>query len=312
MAAQRGPMKVGVIIQIDEYYQGAGPVPAYATMRALARQAEEAGFNSLWLADHLLYRPDATTPWMTQAQGVWECWTMLAALAEATTRVALGTWVLCTQFRNPAVLAKMAVTLDEVSGGRLILGLGAGWHRPEFDAFGVPWEHKVDRFEEAVQIITALLREGRVDVQGRYYRAVQCELAPRGPRPHGPPLLIGAKQPRMLRLAARYADSWNHAGPYSAFPTSRAAVLAGVDRACAAVGRNLATLEVTASLRAAYPAAGPLSARWTKEASAPGEVAAQLQAYEALGVGHVFCECLPATPAALACLTDELHLYRSR
>lgn len=303
-------MKVGAILQIDDYYEGAGPIPAYATMRTLALQAEEAGFDSLWVADHLLYRPDESTPWIAETQAVWECWTILAALAEATTRVELGTWVLCTQFRNPALLAKMAATLDEVSGGRIILGLGAGWHRPEFDAFGIPWDHKVDRFEEALRIIAPLLREGTVDFQGTYYRAARCELAPRGPRPRGLPILIGAKRPRMLRLAARYADSWNHSGPYSAFPTSRAELLAGLDAACAEVGRDPATLEVTASLRAVYPGAGHLSAQWDTDASKPGEVAEMLRAYEALGVSHVFCEFLPATPAALALLTDEMRAYR--
>jgi alkanesulfonate monooxygenase SsuD/methylene tetrahydromethanopterin reductase-like flavin-dependent oxidoreductase (luciferase family) len=100
----------------------------------------------------------------------------------------------------------MAVTLDEVSGGRFILGIGAGWNEPEFRAFGLPFDRRVDRFEEALQIIVPLLREGRVDFQGRYYSARDCELAPRGPRSGGPPVVIGAQQPRMLRLAARYAD----------------------------------------------------------------------------------------------------------
>ncbi len=114
-----------------------------------------------------------------------------------------------TKFRNPAILAKMAATLDAISGGRLILGLGAGWHAPEFEAFGIPFDHRVDRFEEALQIIVPLLHTGQVDFQGRYYRTPNCELRPRGPRASGPQILIGAAGPRMLRLAARYADAWN-------------------------------------------------------------------------------------------------------
>ena len=115
----------------------------------------------------------------------------------------------CTGFRNPAILAKMADTLDEVSDGRVVLGLGAGWHEPEYDAFGIPYDHRVGRFEEALAIIVPLLREGRVDFQGQYYQARDCVLAPRGPRRRGPPILIGAQRPRMLALAARYADLYD-------------------------------------------------------------------------------------------------------
>src|SRR3954453_8353745 len=148
------PMRGGVVMPIAGG-DALDRAPSYADIRALARQAEAAGFDSIWVYDHLLFRfPEQPTG------GIWEAWTLLAALAEATERVELGTIVLCVPFRNPAVLAKMADTLEEISGGRLILGLGAGWHQPEFDAFGIPFAHKVDRFEEALQIIAPLLREG--------------------------------------------------------------------------------------------------------------------------------------------------------
>ena len=133
----------------------------WSDIRAGAIAAEQAGLDGVWLYDHLLYRfPERPST------GVWEGWTFLAALAEATERCELGTIVMCTAFRNPAVLAKMAATLDEVSGGRLILGLGAGWHQPEFEAFGIPFDRKAGRFEEALQIIVPLLREGKVDFAG--------------------------------------------------------------------------------------------------------------------------------------------------
>src|SRR5262252_149957 len=153
----------------------------YETIRAIAQQAEMDGFDSIWLADHLLYRKSGEP-----TRGIWECWTMLAALAEATRRVEIGPLVLCNSFRNPAILAKMATTLDEVSGGRLVLGLGAGWNEPEYQAFGLPFDHRVDRFEEALQIIGPLLREGHVDYEGTYYQARDCDDVPRGPRPEGP------------------------------------------------------------------------------------------------------------------------------
>src|SRR5690349_22697743 len=168
----------------------------YESIRAITQQAETDGFDSIWLADHLFYRtPGEPT------RGIWECWTMLAALAEATQRVEIGTLVLCNSFRHPAILAKMATAVDEVSGGRLILGVGAGWNEPEYQAFGLPFDHRVDRFEEALQILGPLLRDGHVDFAGRYYQARNCEIVPRGPRPEGPPLMVGSEGgPRMLKL----------------------------------------------------------------------------------------------------------------
>src|SRR5690242_19737513 len=155
-------------------------VRPYDTIRAVAQQAETDGFDSIWLADHLFYRnPGQPT------RGIWEGWTMLAALAEATQRVEIGTLVLCNSFRNPAILAKMATTVDEVSHGRLILGIGAGWNEPEYQAFGLPFDHRVDRFAEALQILRPLLREGHVDFMGHYYSARNCDDVPRGPRPGG-------------------------------------------------------------------------------------------------------------------------------
>src|ERR1051326_5649065 len=169
----------------------------YETIRATAQQAEADGFDSLWLADQLLYR-DPGKP----TRGIWEGWTMLSALAEATARVEIGPLVLCNAFRHPASLAHLATTLDEVSHGRLILGVGAGWNEPEYQAFGLPFEHRVDRFEEALQILKPLLREGHVDFVGQYYQARDCDDVPRGRRTGGPPLLVGSEGPRMLKLTA--------------------------------------------------------------------------------------------------------------
>ena len=124
-------------------------------------------------------------------------------------RIEFGPLVACTAFHNPAVLAKQASTIDEISGGRLILGLGAGWNETEFRAFGVPFDHRVDRFEEAFTIIRTLLQDGAIDFDGRFYQARDCELLPRGPRPTGPPLMIGSNGPRMLRIAAPHVQAWN-------------------------------------------------------------------------------------------------------
>ena len=203
MDARRRPFKIGLFVpHFEQPWSGRGP--RWADIAAMARRAEEVGFDSFWLPDHLLFR----FPQVHQ-QGAWDVWSLLAALAATTRTLEIGPLVACSSFRNPALIAKMAATIDEISGGRLILGLGAGWHEPEYTAFGFPYDHRVSRFEEALRIIVPLLRTGHADVQGTYYTARDCELRPRGPRPEGPPLLVGGSGERMLRLAARYADAWN-------------------------------------------------------------------------------------------------------
>src|SRR5205814_10591720 len=139
----------------------------------MATRAEELGFDSLWVGDHLLYREPGE-----RARGPWEAWSQLAALAAVTSRIQLGPLVASTSFHNPAMLAKKAATIDEISGGRLTLGLGAGWNEPEYRAFGFPFDHRADRFEEAFAIIRGLLREGRVDFAGRYHEARDALLLP--------------------------------------------------------------------------------------------------------------------------------------
>lgn len=301
------PMQIGLVLPLVENRQ-TGNAPGYATIQSLAQQADAAGFDALWVIDHLLFRfPEQPTG------GVWEAWTILSALAAVTTRVQLGTFVLCAAFRNPALIAKMAATIDEVSGGRLILGLGAGWHQPEFDAFGFPFDHRVDRFAEALQIIVPLLREGQVDFRGQYAHASNCELRPRGPRPAGPPILIGAGKPRMLRLTARYADSWNTCwlGAPARLPERRAAL----EAACIAEGRDPATIEVTVGVSIATPGAvaarsEPINPEEVLAGTAE-EVAAGLRAYEAQGVAQVMCALDPLTEETLPWLIEVLQHYRA-
>src|SRR5215211_254506 len=202
-ASQTRPLKVGLILPDTEREMG-GETARWSDLVVMARMAEDLGFDSIWNADHLIYRfPDK------DVQGPWESWSLLAALAAVTSRVEIGPLVSCTSFRNPALLAKTADTVEEISGGRLILGLGAGWHEPEYIAFGYPFDHRVGRFAEAIRIIAGLLREGRVDFEGTYYQARDCELRPRGPRTSGPPIMIGTTGDRMLRLTAEFADLWN-------------------------------------------------------------------------------------------------------
>jgi probable F420-dependent oxidoreductase len=280
---------------------------SYDSIRAVAQQAEADGFDSIWLPDHFLYRKPGEP-----ARGVWEAWTVLAALAEATRRVEIGTLVLCNSFRNPAILAKMATTADEVSHGRLILGIGAGWNEPEYQAFGLPFDHRVDRCEEALQILRPLLRDGHVDFSGRYYQARNCDNVPAGPRPEGPPLLVGGEGRRMLRLTAQYADLWNTG--YTGSPETMAEPLARVEAVCREVGRDPATLGVTALIGLWFP---DLQAEKPSFFDSPltgtvKEIAAAMRGYADLGVRHVMFQCAPYTAEARQRLAEAVQLYRGR
>jgi alkanesulfonate monooxygenase SsuD/methylene tetrahydromethanopterin reductase-like flavin-dependent oxidoreductase (luciferase family) len=169
---------------------------------AMARAAEEVGFDSIWLGDHLLYRGNGGPE-----RGPWDAWTLLAALAAGTERVQLGPLVACTAFHPPGLIARMAAALAEVSGGRFVLGLGAGWHEDEFRAFGIPYDHRVSRFEEAFTIIRRLLAGERVTLDGTYCQANDAILLPAPPEP--PPLMIGSNGPRMLGIALPHVQIWN-------------------------------------------------------------------------------------------------------
>jgi probable F420-dependent oxidoreductase len=298
-------MKIGLMVSLanDREHNRTRP---YDSIRAIAQQAEANGFDSIWLADHLLYRyPDTPT------HGIWECWTMLAALAEATQRVEIGTLVLCNSFRNPAILAKMATAADEVSHGRLILGVGAGWNEPEYQAFGLPFDHRVDRFEEALQILKPLLREGHVDYVGQYYQARNCDDMPRGPRPEGPPLMVGSEGPRMLKLTAQYADLWNTG--YMGKPETMVEPLAKIEAACREVGRDPATLGVTALIGLWFPDLQAQKPRFLNNplTGTVQEIAAAMRGYTELGVQHIMFQCEPYTAEARQQLTEALQHYRS-
>jgi probable F420-dependent oxidoreductase len=168
----------------------------------LARRAEDAGFDSVWVGDHLLYDlPDGAT------RGPWEAWTTLAAIAAVTSRVELGPLVASTAFHAPAMLAKQAATVDAISGGRLVLAVGAGWNRREFDAYGFPYDRRVSRFAEALTIVHALLREGRTSYAGEFYTVDDCVLDP--PPRRDLPLVLGSNSPRMLSIGLPLVDAWN-------------------------------------------------------------------------------------------------------
>jgi alkanesulfonate monooxygenase SsuD/methylene tetrahydromethanopterin reductase-like flavin-dependent oxidoreductase (luciferase family) len=168
----------------------------------MARAAEEVGFDSVWVGDHLLYRADGRPE-----RGPWDAWTLLAGLAVVTERVAIGPLVACTAFHRPGVLARTAAAVDELSGGRLVVGLGAGWNETEFTAFGIPFDDRLVRFTEALEIIRRLLAGERVTYIGTYEAVNDAVLLPPPSRP--PPLMIGATRTQTLEVAIPYVDAWN-------------------------------------------------------------------------------------------------------
>jgi alkanesulfonate monooxygenase SsuD/methylene tetrahydromethanopterin reductase-like flavin-dependent oxidoreductase (luciferase family) len=266
------PFKVGITLP---------PFRPWRELRPLVETIEAVGLDSIWMVDHLTLRfPTQTIPTA-------ECWSIVSALAAATRRVELGTLVSCTGYRNPAVLAKIAVTVDEISNGRLIVGLGAGWHEPEYLAFGLPFDHRAGRFDEAFAIIRGLLREGRVDVAGQYYQAPDCVLSPRSDRPSGPPIMVAASGKRMLRLTAQYADWWN--GCWYGSPADVAGPRAAVDAACQVVGRDPATLRRTAGVRLDLPdhTGGFAPGRKPPITESPAAIAELLRGFAAEGIAHV-------------------------
>jgi probable F420-dependent oxidoreductase len=301
-AVTRRPLKVGLILPDTEREMG-GATAGWSDLAAMARMAEELGFDSLWNADHLIYRfPEKPV------QGPWECWSVMAALAAVTSRVEIGPLVSCTSFRNPALLAKIADTVDEISGGRLVLGIGAGWHEPEYVAFGYPFDHRVSRFAEAIVIIHGLLRTGHVDFAGTYYTAQDCELRPRGPRPAGPPIMIGSTSPRMVGLLAAYGDIWNAWARQSL--AELAEDRAKVDAALEAAGRDPATVERTVSLLVDLPAATgrPSEEKAGFRPRQPEELADHLASYAAAGISHVQLMLDPNTPEGIEWAARALEL----
>ncbi len=190
------PLRVGV--QLPEVER----VVRWPEYRSMALAAEEVGFDSIWLGDHLLYRePDGPE------RGPWDAWAMLASLAAVTERVVLGPLVACLAFHPPGLIARMAAAIDEVSGGRFVLGVGSGWNELEYRAFGLPFDHRASRFLESFEIIRRLLAGEHVTSDGRYWQADGAVLLP--PPARTIPILLGTSGPRQLAATLPYADGWN-------------------------------------------------------------------------------------------------------
>lgn len=275
-------MQVGAIISLAEL-AGPGVPQPYGEIRALAQHMEAAGLDTVWFADHLLGMNPADA-----GGSPWEVWSVLCALAEATTTIKLGTLVLCTAFRPPSVVARMADTLQEISAGRLVLGLGAGWYRPEFRAFGLPFDYRAGRFADSLRIICGMLRYGHGTYAGPFHSIHDAPVRDRPGRPV-PRILVAGRRPRMLRLTAELADSWNlawYGRPEQDFVNTNAEL----SRICEGIGRDPSTLGRSVGVRIAYP--GKVGDPDAKRTPLPGDalaIADALEAWQAEGVSEVIC-----------------------
>ena len=308
--------KVGLMMPQTTGMRGPGTHP-WREVRELARLAEDVGFDSIWVVDHFLYLLDGEEA----ARGAWEGWSLLSALAASTHRAELGTLVLGMGFRNPALLAKMAETVDDISEGRLILGIGAGYHDFEYRAFGFATDHKFARFREGIEIVSTLLKKGAIDFDGKYYQARECELRPRGPRAEGPPILVGTIGPKTMRLTAKYADMWNAYYDDTKNQPSRVAPYREmVDEACRDTGRDPATLERSVTMLVAGPDVDPWWSRLPSGradaivpfSGGPEALAEELLAYAREGISHVQISLDPTTPETIEGLAGVFeHLGRA-
>jgi alkanesulfonate monooxygenase SsuD/methylene tetrahydromethanopterin reductase-like flavin-dependent oxidoreductase (luciferase family) len=272
-------MKIGIALAQTGWPE-VGRTWSLAQIADYGERAERVGFDSLWTNDHFFLELGG----QRRLAGP-EPLIMLAYLAGRTERVQLGTLVLCARFRSPGQLAREAKTLAELSGGRFILGLGAGWHRPEFDAFDIPSDHGVARFEEYLEALIALLGDGPVDYDGRYVKLRRAEIAGSA----RPPVWVGASGPRMLRLAAEHAGGWNLAGPTERFPELLEVIRREERHAGRREGAVVASAGASALLAAPEEAQRLLESAPTMGTVAigPGELQALVEEHRALGCEHL-------------------------
>ena len=270
---------------------------------AIARAAEAGGFDSIWLGDHLLYRGDGRPQ-----RGPWDAWTQLAALAAATERVRLGPLVACAGFHPPGLIARMAASIDEVSGGRFMLGLGAGWNEQEFRAFGIPFDRRVARFEESFAIVRRLLAGERVTLAGRFWQADDAVLLP-APR-RRTPLMIGSNGPRMLAIALPHVDAWNTWWEdYGNSAEGFAALWERVSAAARAAGRAPEEIERSACVHVVLDRSGserPIEVPPVE--GAPDRIAARLRELGDAGADEAILVVSPITEASVRQLAEVVAL----
>ena len=295
--------EIGLVLPMGESFVD-GSTTRWADIRDLALRAEELGFDTVWTADELLWRPPDGQP-----QGWWECVAMTGAIAAATSRVKVGTWILSALHRNPGITAKAVETIDEISGGRFVFGLGSGHAGRQAQAFGLPEDHVYSRFEEAIEIIVPLLRQGRADFEGTFHAARDLEHRPVGPRPGRIPIMIGAKGPKMLRLAALHADIWSWYVEERSDLAEFGPRLAALEAACVDAGRDPATIGKSAGIVVEPTSfSGSEAVLGTPVRGSAEEIADALRAFEAAGFTNIEVLLWPPTLPALDAMAPVIEL----
>jgi alkanesulfonate monooxygenase SsuD/methylene tetrahydromethanopterin reductase-like flavin-dependent oxidoreductase (luciferase family) len=292
------PFEIGLVLPLWDSF-GDGSTSRWVEIRDLALRAEELGFDTVWIPDELLWRPTADDP-----QGWWDA----VAVAAATSRVKVGTWILSALHRNPGITAKAVETIDEISGGRFVFGLGSGHAGAQAHAFGLPEDHVYGRFAEALEIILPLLRQGRADFEGTFHAARSLAQRPVGPRPGRIPIMIGAKGPKMLRLAALHADIWSWFAEERSDLAELGPRLAALEAACVDVDRDPATIGKSAGIVIEPTSVTGPDALGTPIRGSATEIADTLRGFGAAGFTNVEVIVSPPTVAAVDAMAPVLEL----
>lgn len=306
-------MRIGLIMRLNgRMDDNSRASPTWDDIRAQVATAEQVGFDSAVFEDGLFY------PGKKEDSGLWEAVAISGAIAEATSTIEFGPSVFNGVYRSPAMLAKIAETIDEISGGRFIFGIGAG-NTPDEDyqTFGFPTDFRYSRFEEAIEIIHSMLKSGRADHQGRFWSANNAEMVMRGPRDQGPPIVIAGGKPKMLRLAARFGDEWNWWAHGKDLIESVRPITEELDQACAEVGRDPATLRRSLDVYSVDPLGIGFDpeAHMVQIGGPTGEIADALLEFSEVGIGEVRCDLVYEgglenkiqAVEAMAAVVDRLH-----
>ncbi|NNC91694.1 MAG: LLM class flavin-dependent oxidoreductase [Acidimicrobiia bacterium] len=303
-----GHLEIGLVLPMLEAPQS-GVKPGWETIKTMAVRAEGMGFSTVWVADELLWR----VPDWPGARGWWECVSMTGAVAANTSTIGVGTWVLSALHRNPGLTVKIAETLDEISNGRFLFGLGSGHAGDQGLTFGYPEDKTVGRYEEALEIIVPALRGETVSREGAYHRVRDLEIRPRGPRPGRISLMLGAHGPRTMRLAAQHADIWSAFATESSLPEWFEPMVARLDQACAKADRDPGTLERSVGVHVE-----PTDERVAEAAGlgisisgSPAEIAETIAGFRAIGVTRVELMLWPGTVDSLDALGPAIELINT-
>ncbi len=282
-----------------------GTTVPWAETRALALKAEQIGFDALWIPDELLGRLVKDGP----RYGFWDGVAVAAGLAAATSRIKIGTWVMSALHRNPGMIGKNAATIDAISNGRFVLGLGAGHAGSGAHAFGLPEDDIYDRFEESLEIIVPLLRTGRADFAGTYHVARDLEQLPPGPRPGAIPLLLAAHGQKGYRHAARHADIWSCYATERSDVTELGPRVTAFEAACAEVGRDTSTVGRSAGVVVApLSNAGYQGGFGTAITGSAEQIADAFRTFQAAGFTQLEFLVEPQTLGALEAMVPVLDL----